>query len=313
MSMMGELNFFLGLQIKQSKDEIFINQAKYTKGLLKRFDTEESNAFDTPISSSLKLDKDEKGKDVDIKRYRACETTCDLDEGKKIHELAVWSGFELDIMVSTALIDMYMSCSSPDEAVELFQRVPKKDAVYWAVLLCGCVQNGMAHKSMEVFCNMLSSEIQLDVVIMVKILTACSESGVLQQALCLHCRVVRNGFDSNAYVGASLIESRWFPRGSWTAPPVSGDRGHSHLSPSSLIFSLSIVSVRVAIEAQPDRGGAGVVGVLDELLQDSGFLGVVGQHFPYPIYGGFSWEDDSSNFPSLELKRKIEMGFGKCA
>ncbi|KAK2988987.1 hypothetical protein RJ640_026693 [Escallonia rubra] len=70
MSMMRELTFFLGLQIKQSKDEIFINQAKYTKELLKRFDMEASNAFDTPMSSSLKLDKDEKGKDVDIKRYR---------------------------------------------------------------------------------------------------------------------------------------------------------------------------------------------------------------------------------------------------
>ncbi|KAK2966974.1 hypothetical protein RJ640_009544 [Escallonia rubra] len=70
MSMMGELTFFLGLQIKQSKDGIFINQAKYTKELLKRFDVEASNAFDTPMSSSLKLDKDEKGKDADIKRYR---------------------------------------------------------------------------------------------------------------------------------------------------------------------------------------------------------------------------------------------------
>ncbi|KAK2977317.1 hypothetical protein RJ640_014216 [Escallonia rubra] len=73
MSMMGELTFFLGLQIKQSKDGIFINQAKYTKELLKRFDMEASNAFDTLMSSSLKLDKDEKGKDVDIKRYRDTE------------------------------------------------------------------------------------------------------------------------------------------------------------------------------------------------------------------------------------------------
>ncbi|KAK2979457.1 hypothetical protein RJ640_015086 [Escallonia rubra] len=69
MSMMRELTFFLGLQIKQRKDGIFINQAN-TKELLNRFDMEASNAFDTPMSSSLKLDKDEKGKDVDIKLYR---------------------------------------------------------------------------------------------------------------------------------------------------------------------------------------------------------------------------------------------------
>ena len=37
MSMMGELNYFLGLQIKQKSDEIFVNQAKYTKELIKKF------------------------------------------------------------------------------------------------------------------------------------------------------------------------------------------------------------------------------------------------------------------------------------
>jgi len=42
MSMMGELNFFLGLQIKQTKNGIFINQSKYIKDLLKKFDIENS-------------------------------------------------------------------------------------------------------------------------------------------------------------------------------------------------------------------------------------------------------------------------------
>ena len=42
MSMMGELNFFLGLQIKQLKEGTFINQAKYIKDLLKRFNMEEA-------------------------------------------------------------------------------------------------------------------------------------------------------------------------------------------------------------------------------------------------------------------------------
>ena len=42
MSMMGELNYFLGLQIKQTKEGIFVNQAKYCKELIKRFDMESS-------------------------------------------------------------------------------------------------------------------------------------------------------------------------------------------------------------------------------------------------------------------------------
>ncbi|KAL6313474.1 hypothetical protein AAG906_005420 [Vitis piasezkii] len=70
MSMMGKLNFFLGLQIKQLKEGTFINQAKYVRDLLKRFNMEETKIMKTPMSSSIKLDKDEKGKSIDSTMYR---------------------------------------------------------------------------------------------------------------------------------------------------------------------------------------------------------------------------------------------------
>ncbi|KAH9685791.1 hypothetical protein KPL70_014095 [Citrus sinensis] len=70
MSMMGELKYFLGLQIKQNEEGIFINQAKYVKDLLKRFGIDDSKTKNTPMSTTTKLDKDEKGKEVDIKMYR---------------------------------------------------------------------------------------------------------------------------------------------------------------------------------------------------------------------------------------------------
>ncbi|GJR50805.1 retrovirus-related pol polyprotein from transposon TNT 1-94 [Tanacetum coccineum] len=59
MSMMGELNFFLGLQIKQMEDGIFFNQSKYIKEMLKKFSLEESKPMKTPMSSDTKLTKDE--------------------------------------------------------------------------------------------------------------------------------------------------------------------------------------------------------------------------------------------------------------
>ena len=70
MSMMGELNFFLGLQIKQLKEGTFINQAKYIKDLLKKFNLEEVKAKSTPKVSSIKLDMDKKGKPIDQTKYR---------------------------------------------------------------------------------------------------------------------------------------------------------------------------------------------------------------------------------------------------
>ena len=70
MSMMGELNFFLGLQIKQTKDGTFIHQEKYTKQIVKKFGFENCKGAATPMSTTTRLDLDLKGK----KDYEATKT-----------------------------------------------------------------------------------------------------------------------------------------------------------------------------------------------------------------------------------------------
>ncbi|GKB43901.1 retrovirus-related pol polyprotein from transposon TNT 1-94 [Tanacetum coccineum] len=78
MSMMGELNFFLGLQIKQMEDGIFFNQSKYIKEMLKKFGLEESKPIKTPMSSDTKLTKDEECESVDSTKYRGMIGTTHL-------------------------------------------------------------------------------------------------------------------------------------------------------------------------------------------------------------------------------------------
>ena len=58
MSIVGELNYFLGLQVKQQKDGIFIFQDKYAKNLVKRFGLDSKKHTSTPMSSSAKLSLD---------------------------------------------------------------------------------------------------------------------------------------------------------------------------------------------------------------------------------------------------------------
>ncbi|GKE59902.1 retrovirus-related pol polyprotein from transposon TNT 1-94 [Tanacetum coccineum] len=70
MSMMGELNFFLGLQIKQLDDGVLFNQSKYIKELLKKFGLEDSKPIKTPMSTETKLTRDEEGGSVDNTKYR---------------------------------------------------------------------------------------------------------------------------------------------------------------------------------------------------------------------------------------------------
>jgi hypothetical protein len=69
MSMMGELQFFLGLQIKQSKERTSVHQAKYTKDIVRKFKMENSKAMATPMSTTTALDADEEGEHVDQKEY----------------------------------------------------------------------------------------------------------------------------------------------------------------------------------------------------------------------------------------------------
>jgi hypothetical protein len=71
MSMMGELNFFLGFQIKQLEDGMFISQIKYTHDLLKKFGMDKVKPIKTPMGTNDHLDLDMGGKPVDQKLYRS--------------------------------------------------------------------------------------------------------------------------------------------------------------------------------------------------------------------------------------------------
>jgi hypothetical protein len=71
MSMMGELQFFLGPQIKQEKEGTFVHEAKYTKDILKKFKMDDSKPLSTPMSTTIVLDADEDGEVVDQKEYRS--------------------------------------------------------------------------------------------------------------------------------------------------------------------------------------------------------------------------------------------------
>jgi hypothetical protein len=69
MSMMRELTFFLGIQVKQTKKGIFIHQVKYTKDLMKKLNMPELKPVSTPMSTAAVLDPDENGEVVDQREY----------------------------------------------------------------------------------------------------------------------------------------------------------------------------------------------------------------------------------------------------
>nr|GEU89683.1 uncharacterized mitochondrial protein AtMg00810-like [Tanacetum cinerariifolium] len=71
MSSMGELTFFLGLQVKQKEDGIFISQDKYVTEILKKFNFMSMKTASTPIETKKPLVKDAEAADVDVHLYRS--------------------------------------------------------------------------------------------------------------------------------------------------------------------------------------------------------------------------------------------------
>ncbi|GJY19373.1 retrovirus-related pol polyprotein from transposon TNT 1-94 [Tanacetum coccineum] len=92
MSMMVELNFFLGLQIKQMEQGKFFNHSKYIKEMLKKFGLEDSKPTKTPMSAEIKLTKYDDADSVDSSKYRGM-----------IGSLLSLTASRLDIMFSVCL------------------------------------------------------------------------------------------------------------------------------------------------------------------------------------------------------------------
>jgi hypothetical protein len=70
-SLMGELTFFLGIQVKQTKQGTFVHQAKYTKDLMKKFNMMELKPVSTPMSFAASLGSDEDDEAMDQREYRS--------------------------------------------------------------------------------------------------------------------------------------------------------------------------------------------------------------------------------------------------
>jgi hypothetical protein len=97
-SMMGELTYFLGFQVKQLKDGTFISQTKYTQDLLKRFGMKDAKPAKTPMGTDGHVDLNKGGTSVDQKAYRSM-----------IGSLLYLCASRPDIMLSVCMCARYQS------------------------------------------------------------------------------------------------------------------------------------------------------------------------------------------------------------
>ena len=108
MSMVGELTFFLGLQVKQKKEGIFVSQEKYARNIVKKFRLDSKKHASTPMSSSTKLNVDSFGVEVSPTLYRSI-----------IGSLLYLTASRLDIVFSVGVYARYQAAPKESRLIAM--------------------------------------------------------------------------------------------------------------------------------------------------------------------------------------------------
>eukprot|EP01018_Ginkgo_biloba_P031778 Gb_10324 [translate_table: standard] len=109
----------------------------------------------------------------------ACANLAALEHGKEVHEDIIRSGFQYDVFVGSALVDMYAKCGSIDDACKVFGKMPKRDVVLWNAMIVGYAMHGYGMEALNLFEQMRHSGTNPNDVTFIGVLSACCHAGLV--------------------------------------------------------------------------------------------------------------------------------------
>ncbi|XP_024317926.1 pentatricopeptide repeat-containing protein At4g20770 [Brachypodium distachyon] len=113
----------------------------------------------------------------------SCARLSSVPQGRQIHAQIVKDGYDQNVYVGSALIDMYAKCGNMDDARVFFDCMVTKNIVAWNEMIHGYAQNGFGEKAVDLFEYMLTTEQRPDGVTFIAVLTGCSHSGLVDEAI----------------------------------------------------------------------------------------------------------------------------------
>lgn len=135
----------------------------------------------------------------------ACASEFAFAEGKQIHYYVVSGGFESNIVVGTALLNMYGKCDSLVDAQRTFDKMLERDIVSWNAMIEACAQHGEYTTALKLFQKMQLEGFIPDKATFLSLLSSCSADTALQEGRQLHSHIKNMGLDSNIALGNALI------------------------------------------------------------------------------------------------------------
>lgn len=112
---------------------------------------------------------------------RACAGLAAVRPGKEIHCQYLRRGSWKDVIIESALLDLYAKCGCVDFAYSLFMQMPFKNLITWNSMISGFAQNGRGIEAIRIFDEMNNFGVKPDSISFIGVLFACSHSGLLDQ------------------------------------------------------------------------------------------------------------------------------------
>ena len=139
---------------------------------------------------------------------KACGKTRDVDKGKKIHTEIVSRGLLVkDIVLSTAVVDMYAKCGLLGKAREVLLEFPVRDVVSWSALISGYVKQGKSHEALDCFGHMEREGFLPNAITFICILRACGNIRAIYKGQSVHDIIVNEGLlEKNIVLGSALVD-----------------------------------------------------------------------------------------------------------
>ncbi|KAJ7297095.1 hypothetical protein O6H91_06G050100 [Diphasiastrum complanatum] len=136
---------------------------------------------------------------------KACASIAALEQGRQLHSHIIRSGFERNVIVSSALVDLYAKCKLKD-ALEVFERMNERDVVSWNAMIAGYAQQGLGKEALALYEQMKQEGMQPDSVTHVLLLRACACIAALEEGKQLHSHIIGSGLVLDVIMGSALID-----------------------------------------------------------------------------------------------------------
>ncbi|XP_048225890.1 pentatricopeptide repeat-containing protein At3g03580 [Ricinus communis] len=130
----------------------------------------------------------------------------DTELGKEIHCDLAKLGFDSDLVVSNALVDMYSKCGNVKDSLKVFENMKVRDIVTWNTIIAACVQAEDCTLAFRMISQMRNEELIPDMGTLLGILPICSLIAAKRQGKEVHACTFKFGFESTVPVGNALIE-----------------------------------------------------------------------------------------------------------